>query len=90
MVGAGTAGSIVASRLSENPGVTVLLIEAGGTENLNTDTPGLYNQLRGIKSDWAYVSEPQKFAAFNFDGNRVKLPRGRMMGGSSSMNGKSK
>lgn len=69
IVGGGTAGCVIANRLTENPNVSVLLIEAG--EDRNNDprvtTPGLFPQLLGNPDfDWQYTSVPQVSSSLNF------------------------
>lgn len=59
VVGSGSAGSVVASRLSENRKWTVLLIEAGGDETIMTDIPGAAKYLQLTDLDWQYQTEPQ-------------------------------
>ncbi|MEU4675295.1 GMC family oxidoreductase N-terminal domain-containing protein [Amycolatopsis sp. NPDC023774] len=83
VVGAGTAGSALASRLSEDPGVRVLLLEAGAEEPLDLMAiPRAWPALAGSSADWGDSSTEQRFA-----GRAMPLPRGRGMGGSSSING---
>ncbi|HMQ18619.1 MAG TPA: GMC family oxidoreductase N-terminal domain-containing protein, partial [Sphingopyxis sp.] len=85
VVGAGSAGSVVASRLTEDPDRSVLLIEAGGTDrSLYMAMPLAYRLLRtkGL-FDWGYESAPEPFA----DNRVVAAPRGRVLGGCSSVNG---
>src|SRR4051794_27363546 len=83
IVGAGSAGCALANRLSEDPGTRVLLLEAGGSDrNLNIRIPvGFAKQFR-TDLDWGYSSEPDA----NLIGRSMYLPRGRCLGGSSSMN----
>lgn len=83
VVGAGSAGCAVASRLSENPGRKVLLIEAGGSDkNLNVRAPLAFaNQFRS-KADWEVYTEPEPAC----NNRRIFEPRGKVMGGCSSMN----
>ena len=83
VVGAGSAGCVLANRLSSDPSVRVLLLEAGGSDrNLNIRIPvGFAKQFR-TKLDWNYMSEPEPALI----GRSIYLPRGRSLGGSSSMN----
>jgi choline dehydrogenase len=83
VVGAGTAGSVVAARLTENPDAQVLLLEAGpaqGPEEVSV--PAAWPTLAGSEIDWGYVTAPQPGLA----GAALPYPRGRMLGGSSSIN----
>ncbi len=60
IVGTGSAGSVVANRLSENPQVKVLTLEAGGSEIPdNVSNPSLWFTLLGSSVDWGYTSVPQ-------------------------------
>jgi choline dehydrogenase len=83
IVGAGSAGCVLANRLSADPATRVLLIEAGGADrSLNIRIPvGFAKQFR-TDLDWRYTSEPEP----NLIGRSMYLPRGRSLGGSSSMN----
>jgi choline dehydrogenase len=85
IVGAGSAGCVLATRLTEAPGVRVLLLEAGRRDNSwRIDMPSAVGGL--LSSDrfnWNYVSEPEPF----LEGRRLTHPRGRVLGGSSSING---
>src|SRR2546423_2598483 len=83
IVGAGSAGCVLANRLSADPGVRVLLLEAGGSDRkLNIRVPvGFAKQFR-TDLDWNYTAEPDP----NLIGRSMYLPRGRSLGGSSSMN----
>lgn len=83
IVGAGSAGCVLANRLSENPATTVLLLEAGGPDTkMEIHIPAGYAKLHRSAVDWGFWSEPQ--AALN--GTRIYLPRGKTLGGSSSTN----
>jgi len=83
IVGAGSAGCVLAARLSEDPATRVLLVEAGGSdESLWIRAPGLYFALWRSKFDWAFSTEPQR----HVDGRRMYWPRGKVLGGSSSLN----
>jgi choline dehydrogenase len=83
IVGAGSAGCVLANRLSEDPDASVLLIEAGGSDrDLNVRIPAAFaNQFHG-RLDWDYDTEPEPAV----DGRRLYIPRGKALGGSSSMN----
>ncbi|MEY9929469.1 choline dehydrogenase [Catenulispora sp. GP43] len=83
VVGAGSAGSAVAARLSEDPGCRVALLEAGPADrNPLIHIPAAFSELFESKVDWAYrtVNQPK------LGGRRIYWPRGRMLGGSSSIN----
>jgi choline dehydrogenase-like flavoprotein len=83
IVGAGSAGCVLAARLSEDPDTTVLLLEAGGPDTKeNIHVPLGYLQLQRTDVDWDYVSAPEP----NCGGRRIALPRGKVLGGSSSIN----
>lgn len=83
IVGAGTAGCVLASRLSEDPDCTVCLIEAGGTDLPDVARPpGTWPQLQGSSIDWEFKTTPQKTCA-----SRVHdWPRGKVLGGSTAIN----
>ncbi|GIY28214.1 glucose dehydrogenase [Caerostris extrusa] len=73
VVGGGSSGAVIASRLSEDPNVKVLLLEAGGPENQITDVPLVAASLQQTPVDWAYQTEPQQASCFGLKG-RVGLP----------------
>ncbi|KAM3083771.1 hypothetical protein ACMFMG_002114 [Clarireedia jacksonii] len=75
VVGGGTSGLVVANRLTEDPNVYVLVLEAGGnhTEDLRVNVPAFWTSLMGLEVDWKYHNFPQ--------------PQGKLLGGSSALNG---
>lgn len=88
VVGGGSAGAVVASRLSEVANWTVLLLEAGADENEISDIPVLagYTQLSDF--DWKYQISPSGTSAYCLAmiGGRCSWPRGKVLGGSSVLN----
>lgn len=76
----------MANRLSEDPDKRVLLLEAGGSENVLTDIPLGAATLQMTPIDWAYQTEPQEAACFGLINRRSRWPRGRVLGGSSVLN----
>ncbi|HEY7015080.1 MAG TPA: GMC family oxidoreductase N-terminal domain-containing protein [Streptosporangiaceae bacterium] len=83
IVGAGSAGCVLAARLSENPATRVLLLEAGPPDDADEiHIPAAINLLFQSTYDWNYQTTPQERAA----GRSIYWPRGRTLGGSSSIN----
>ena len=85
IVGAGSAGCVLANRLSANPKLRVLLLEAGGRDcNPWIHIPvGYFKTLHNPKTDWCYKTEPDP----GLNGRALEWPRGKTLGGSSSING---
>ncbi len=83
IVGAGSAGCVLANRLSEDPSVRVLLLEAGGKDRSpNIKIPAAFAKQFHTKLDWDLATEPEPHC----DDRSLYLPRGKGLGGSSSMN----
>jgi choline dehydrogenase-like flavoprotein len=83
IVGAGSAGCVLANRLSEDPSTRVLLLEAGGRDrSLKIKIPAAFPQQFHTKLDWDFATEPEP----HVDGRSLFVPRGKALGGSSSMN----
>ena len=83
VVGAGAAGCVLANRLSADPGVSVLLLEAGGRDlSPLVHIPAGFGMLMGTKVNWLFDTVPQKFMR----GRRMFLPQGKVLGGSTAVN----
>ena len=85
IVGSGSAGGMIAARLSEDPAVSVLLLEAGGREGhwtIRMPAATRQNFLGGPRN-WCFSTEPEPY----MDNRRIFQPRGKVIGGSSSLNG---
>ena len=83
IVGAGSAGAVIASRLTESPGVSVLLLEAGGAADADeVSIPAAFSSMFKTRWDWNYSTTEQK----QLHGRRAYWPRMRALGGCSSMN----
>ncbi|XP_072934515.1 glucose dehydrogenase [FAD, quinone]-like [Epargyreus clarus] len=86
IIGAGSAGCVLASRLTEDPNVTVLVIEAGRPEMLTTDIPGIAPFLQRTEYAWPYYMEPQRDVCLGMINQRCFWPRGKAVGGTSVIN----
>ena len=83
LVGAGSAGCVLANRLSADPSARVLLVEAGGRDRSpNIKIPAAFAKQFHTKLDWDFATEPEP----HVDGRSLYVPRGKGLGGSSSMN----
>ncbi|MEH2169023.1 MAG: GMC family oxidoreductase N-terminal domain-containing protein [Nostoc sp.] len=83
VIGAGSAGCVVANRLTEEPETTVLLLEAGKEDTKpEIQIPSECTNLPGSEVDWGYFSEPEPY----LNNRKIFCPRGKVLGGSSSIN----
>ncbi|XP_020812210.1 glucose dehydrogenase [FAD, quinone]-like [Drosophila serrata] len=88
VIGGGSAGAVVANRLSEIRNWTVLLLEAGGDETEISDVPALAGYLQLTELDWKYQTTPSSTRQYcqAMKGDRCFWPRGKVLGGSSVLN----
>lgn len=87
VVGGGSTGSVVASRLSQDPNIRVLLLEAGGDGSFISDVPAGIGALLGSPMDWKYFSEPDDKSCLAMNEGRCSWHRGKAIGGTSTING---
>ncbi|KAL3271316.1 hypothetical protein HHI36_021805 [Cryptolaemus montrouzieri] len=86
VVGSGSAGSVVGSRLSENGLYRVLVLEAGDYPSATSDIPSLMFGLQGTKEDWQFQTVPSNSSCLGMKDGICTWPRGKVVGGSSSIN----
>lgn len=86
IVGSGSAGSVLASRLSENPDWTVLLLELGKPESIYAKVPAAAPTLQATDYNYNLATEPEAAACEGMVGRKCAWPRGRALGGSSVIN----
>lgn len=86
IIGSGSAGSVLANRLSQHGDASVLLLEAGGNENVFSDIPIAYQLLQKSHLDWSYQTTPQRHSCFGLVGRSSFWPRGKVLGGTSVLN----
>lgn len=84
IIGGGTAGLAVAARLSEDPSLQIIVLEAGPDvqENEHVDTPGWYGSTLGTSLDWKFETIPQS----GLNGRTIPWARGKAVGGTSLLN----
>ncbi|XP_046416620.1 glucose dehydrogenase [FAD, quinone] [Neodiprion virginianus] len=87
VIGGGSAGATIAARLSEENRFSVLLLEAGLDEPTGTQIPSFFFNFIGSDIDWRYTTESEDEACLNKDDKKCYWPRGKVLGGTSVMNG---
>ena len=86
VVGAGSAGAVIAARLSEDPSCRVALLEAGGRPPVEELIPAACSAMQqNPQTDWMYTADAGK-CGLGLKGARMMMPRGKMLGGSSGIN----
>ncbi len=84
IIGGGTAGLVVAARLSETPSITVGVLEAGSPafDEQRINVPGRFGETLGTEYDWRFETTPQE----GINGKVLPWPRGKVLGGTSALN----
>uniref|UniRef100_UPI00286E94E5 GMC family oxidoreductase n=1 Tax=Chamaesiphon sp. VAR_69_metabat_338 TaxID=2964704 RepID=UPI00286E94E5 len=83
IIGAGSAGCVLANRLTADSDTTVLLLEAGNPDTKpEIESPSATLSLLGSEVDWGYFSEPEPY----LNNRKIYCPRGKVLGGSSAIN----
>ncbi|XP_049825366.1 glucose dehydrogenase [FAD, quinone]-like [Aethina tumida] len=86
IVGAGSSGCVLANKLSKNGKWKILLLEAGTDDTNFSDIPGMAPYLLKSKMNWGYYSKPQTRCCQGMMNKQCFIPRGKVMGGSSTIN----
>ncbi|KAF2890483.1 hypothetical protein ILUMI_15690, partial [Ignelater luminosus] len=86
IIGSGSAGAVVANRLSQVKAWKVLLLEAGSYPSATSEIPAMYFSSHHTPEDWQYQMEPSKTCCLGLKGNVCLCPRGKVLGGSSILN----
>lgn len=86
IVGCGAAGSVLASKLSDEKNIKVLILEAGDKPLLESEIPGLWANSVGSEMDWNYFAEEDETYGQSLDKKRVQIIRGKALGGTTALN----
>ena len=86
VIGAGSAGAVIANRLSENGNWSVLLLEGGRDEPVETEVPITYTNIQRTSIDWQFKTEPSDNYCLAMNNHQCNWPRGKTLGGSSVLN----
>uniref|UniRef100_A0A1B6HLV3 Glucose-methanol-choline oxidoreductase N-terminal domain-containing protein n=1 Tax=Homalodisca liturata TaxID=320908 RepID=A0A1B6HLV3_9HEMI len=87
IIGSGSAGAVIANRLSENSEWKILLLEAGGDPTKTSEVPAFYGFLQKSILDWQYQTDSEGDNCLGMVNNSCYWPRGKVLGGSSTING---
>ncbi|XP_046686651.1 LOW QUALITY PROTEIN: glucose dehydrogenase [FAD, quinone]-like [Homalodisca vitripennis] len=87
IVGSGSAGAVIANRLSEISEWNILLLEAGGNPTKTTEIPSVYMALSKSELDWQYQTDQSEDNCLGMVNNSCNMPRGKVLGGTSAING---
>lgn len=86
IVGGGSAGSLLATRLSEVPHWKILVLEAGEDEAFLSDVPAVGIFLQNTQFNWRFKNEPRSSCCLAYEGRQCKAPRGKVLGGTGVLN----
>ncbi|XP_044763969.1 glucose dehydrogenase [FAD, quinone]-like isoform X2 [Coccinella septempunctata] len=86
IIGASTSGCILTNRLSESADFNILLLEAGGYPSATSDVPFLFSTLENSEEDWSFLTTKENYACKGFVDSRCILSRGKVLGGTTTIN----
>ncbi|XP_028138198.1 glucose dehydrogenase [FAD, quinone]-like [Diabrotica virgifera virgifera] len=86
IIGAGSGGSVLANKLTEDKNWKVLVLEAGGIPSDTSDVPFLSFNVQGSSNDWQYKTQAVNRSCLGFTNKQCKIPRGKALGGTSALN----
>ncbi|XP_072381715.1 glucose dehydrogenase [FAD, quinone]-like [Diabrotica undecimpunctata] len=86
VIGAGSGGSLLANKLTENKNWKVLVLEAGGIPSDTSDLPFLSFNVQGTSNDWQHTTQATNSSCLGFTNTQCKIPKGKALGGTSALN----